>query len=49
MDFKQIAKDVLLLEAKELEIAASKITNEIAKSLDIKNEEAEKNSTPQQS
>ncbi len=35
LDFKQIAKDVLLLEAKELEIAASKISEEIRKAVEL--------------
>ena len=35
MDFKAIAKEVLLLEAKELEIAASKISDEIEKAVKL--------------
>ena len=35
MNFKQIAKEVLLIEAKELEIAASNISNEIKKAVDL--------------
>jgi arabinose-5-phosphate isomerase len=35
MDFKQIARDVLLLEAKELEISASNISNEMEKAVHL--------------
>ncbi len=35
MDFKKIAKEVLLIEAKELEIAALKISNEIEKAVKL--------------
>ena len=35
MDFKQIAKEVLLTEAKELELAANNISDEISKAIDI--------------
>jgi len=35
MDFKNIAKDVLLIESKELEIAANNISDEIAKAVEI--------------
>ncbi len=35
MDFKQIVKDVLLTEAKELEKAASNISFDIEKAIDL--------------
>jgi arabinose-5-phosphate isomerase len=35
MNFKDIAKDVLLIEAKELELAASRISNEIEKAVKL--------------
>jgi arabinose-5-phosphate isomerase len=35
MDYKQIAKDVLLLEAKELELASLKISNQIEKAVEL--------------
>lgn len=35
MDFKNIAKEVLLTEAKELETAANNISDEISKAIDI--------------
>ncbi len=35
MDFKQIAKEVLLIEAKELELAASRISNEMEKAVGL--------------
>ena len=35
MDFKQIAKEVLLIEAKELEIAASNISDEMEKAVHL--------------
>ncbi len=35
MNFKEITKEVLLIEAKELELAASKISNEIEKAIQL--------------
>lgn len=35
MDFKQIVKDVLLTEAKEIEKAAAKVSFDIEKAIDL--------------